>query len=368
MALVLASSGRVRSVEAVNPTQALTPPQDEHHAMPPSNNDAALVMGDWDRGSWLGVELADVTAGDAQKLKLPGAYGAIVGQVSQDSPAARAGIQTGDVILNYDGEKVRSVAELRRLVRETPPGRSVSIQVSRNGQLSNLSAQLEARKNPLGMHFIPPAVTLPRIEIPDFNIRLFGAPARLGISGDALSPQLADYFAVKEGKGVLVSEVEAGSAAAKAGLKAGDVIIKAEDTVVGSVSDLRKVLARNPDKSWTITLAIVRDRHEERVTVQLEPADSGLPTWTAELESLGIRPEELSRRLQTEIRSHGAELRQAQEEWRKQIKPLIQSELQMRREQLQQEIRRALEEREQELKRLRQEAPQPHARRADQEI
>jgi len=382
LALAAASSGVLLAEIAANPVETLTPPDDESHAMALADCEATpSIFCERDRGAWLGVELHDITAGDAQKLNLAGTYGAMVQEVSKDSPAARAGIQNGDVILSFDGERVRSVAELRRMLRETPPGRAVSIQVSRNGQIRNLSAELEARKGPFGFEINPPGMALPHVEIPDFNIHMFAPPVRLGISGDALTPQLAEYFGVKSGKGVLVSEVESGSAAEKAGLKAGDIIIKAEDTEVGSLSDLRKALAPNPDKSWTVKLTIVRDRREQQVSVPLKPTGQWFSTGTAELRCLGLGPDEL-RRLKAEIQSHAGELRQAEEELRKQGKQWVEGELgthaaemqQAAREiqkqagQLGREIRRALEERERELKRLHQEVPQGDSRRAPQEV
>jgi membrane-associated protease RseP (regulator of RpoE activity) len=382
LALAAASSGVLLDEIAGTPVEKLTPPDDEnlpmvldvHEAIPPTFSER-------DRGAWLGVELRDITAEDAQKLKLAGTYGAMVQEVSKDSPAARSGIRNGDLILSFDGERVRSVAELRRMLRETPPGRTVSIQVSRNGQIQNLSAELEARKGPFGFEITPPMVALPHLEIPDFNIHMFTPPVRLGISGDALTPQLAEYFGVKSGKGVLISEVESGSAAEKAGLKAGDIIIKAEDTEVGSLSDLRKALAPNPDKSWTVKLTIVRDRREQQVSVTLKPTGHRPLTGTARLRCLGIGPEELSR-LQAEIQSHAGELRQAEEELRKQGKQWGEGELGARAAEMQQaareikkqagqldrEIRRALEERERELKRLHEEAPQRDSRRVGQEV
>ena len=93
---------------------------------------------------WMGVHLKDVTPEKARELKLPGDYGAIVTKVEPDSPAAKAGLAANDVILEFAGERVRGVAQLGRLVRETPPGRAVNLEVSRDGQQRTFTVKLES--------------------------------------------------------------------------------------------------------------------------------------------------------------------------------------------------------------------------------
>lgn len=229
----------------------------------------------------LGVKISDVTAEQAKQLQLPAEQGAVVEEVEADSPAAKAGLQANDVILSFGGETVRSVAQLRRLVGETPAGRPVSLQVSRAGQTRSVEVTLEERR----AHFetpeirIPP-IRVPGVEIPEFDFRIFTRPGRLGISGDELTPQLAEYFGVKQGKGVLVREVLAGSAAAKAGLKAGDVIVRVDEDEIAEVGELRRALARKRE-SQRITLTIVRDRREQTLAVELEEPKESAPRRTA---------------------------------------------------------------------------------------
>src|ERR1019366_899982 len=92
----------------------------------------------------LDVTLRDVTAEEAEALKLPAVAGAIVNSVQKGSAAAKAGIEAGDAIIEFDGIRVRSSAEMRRLIRETPAGRTVAIKIVRNGKASVLSAKLDA--------------------------------------------------------------------------------------------------------------------------------------------------------------------------------------------------------------------------------
>lgn len=225
--------------------------------------------------SWLGVDLRDVTADQARDWKLGESYGALVKSVEPDSPAAKAGLQSGDVIEQFAGERVHSVAELRRMVNETPPGRTVQIEVRRNGETKTLSAKLEHRNNGLGPLISRgfanawPEVNLPHNFPNNFSI-LIGGP-RLGIEVESLNPQLGAYFGVNDGKGVLVKEVEKGSAAEKAGLKAGDCIVNLDATPIESGEDLHRALMdRQNEKQQDATLTIVRDRKQQTLTVHIE--------------------------------------------------------------------------------------------------
>ncbi len=221
----------------------------------------------------LGVALDDVTADKAHELKLPTVAGALVTEVQKGSAAEKAGLQTGDVISDFDGVHVRSSAELRRLVRETPAGRTVEIKVVRAGESHTVSAKLEAPANrpnyiykrrmampgPQFFAQVPPPIMGPRVT--------------LGIQGDDLTQQLAEYFGVNQGAGVLVFEVTLGGAANKAGLKAGDVITQVDGKPVHGVDDLRRALIENfSGDTRKVNLTIIRDHHERTMTAELTRA------------------------------------------------------------------------------------------------
>jgi serine protease Do len=259
-----------------------------------------LVSSGGDGQAWLGVQLEDVSADRARELKLPGEYGAVVTEVKEDSPAARAGLKENDVVLEFAGERVRSVSELKRLIRETPPGRSVPVKLSHDGQIRTVNVALEARQ----WGFAGPQIympEIPRIKLPDFHIG-FGAPS-LGVSADELTPQLAQYFGVKQGKGVLVREVDSGTPAEKAGLKAGDCIVRVGSKEIGSVGDLQRALADQPRESASgkhqVELTIVRDHHEITVKADLERHQRALSP--SEAEYLGPNSKELERLLSMEL-------------------------------------------------------------------
>ncbi|MGH9327600.1 MAG: PDZ domain-containing protein [Terriglobia bacterium] len=251
--------------------------QSTGRALPPGPGPVTVRVGEG--RAWLGVELEDVTRQKAQDLKLPGVYGALVTRVEPGSPAAKAGVQVNDVILEFAGTRVWSVAQFQQWVRQTPPGRTVTLRVSRGGRKLDLKVTLGS----LAGHEFPHRFTfsMPNIRIPEmFNFRFSPTRARLGIRGESLTPQLAKYFGVKQGKGVLVTEVENGTPAEKAGLKAGDCIVRLNSTDISSIFDL--VNALNSAGKQPVTIILIRNQHEESVSVQLAPSWSPISQRQAE--------------------------------------------------------------------------------------
>ena len=298
--------------------------------------------------AWLGVTLKDVTADKARDLKLPGEYGAIVESVEADSPAAKAGLQKGDVIVEFAGERVRSEAQLRRLIRETPAGRTVSLQVIRDGQARTLNAKLQSRTNQF-QHSGSGNTHLPLCNIDmGFNFLFGGGRPSLGISGDELTTQLASYFGVKQGKGVLVREVVVGSPAEKAGLKAGDVIVAVDGKSVATVTELRQALEINPnEEKRKVNLTVVRDHHEQTVPVELErlgpgergrvAADFGIDAgeWQrvrsggkSELAAAQLALQEAQKQLSDQQRLMSEKARRAAEEYQRAIQEQLKLQLQ----------------------------------------
>ena len=231
-------------------------------------------------GSSIGVTVRDQT-GDAS--------GVVIDSVRDGTPATRAGLQTGDVVVEFDGERTRSAQQFTRLVRETAPGRSVKMTITRGGSRRTLDITPEARDSVTMQQF--PRVTgdawraLPR----DFDFHVdpqlpwaegfFGTPRRMGVSVVPLSDQLAKYFGVKEG--VLVSEVSSGTPAATAGIQAGDVITAVNGRTVLSSGDLVREV-REAEPGSTIDVRLTRNHQEMTVKVTLPqrrqaPAAGTLP-------------------------------------------------------------------------------------------
>jgi serine protease Do len=237
------------------------------------------------RGSQIGVTIRDVEESDAKTGKLAATSGVVIEEVSEDSPAAKAGLKKGDVVVEFDGERVRSVRQFTRLVQETPAGRKIQTSVMRDGQKVNLS--VEPREGGSFSYFgdgdklsvlrdfagdfpfavpapakpAPPATPMPPKPplpaFPDFDTFVWRSGNSLGITVGDLSDQLAQYFGTKDG--VLVTSVADNSAAAKAGIKAGDVITSFNGTEVTSPSDLRRRIQGLQDGD-EFTVGIVRDK------------------------------------------------------------------------------------------------------------
>jgi serine protease Do len=242
-------------------------------------------------GARLGVMLDDVHADDLSRLKLSEERGAVVKEVTKGSAAEKAGLQSGDVIVSYQGERITSVAQLRRLVRETPPGRRVAIEASRAGALQRLTATLEDTKGGGDMayfddsfHFdvpvppIPPMPPMPPMsDLLEQGARgnqfffrdrsIEGRPGRLGLSFQELSGQLARYFKVEDGA-LLVTRVDDDGPAAQAGLRAGDVITKVGDNPVTDGDVLMHTLADVPAGE---DVAITVQREGRSMDVKVRP-------------------------------------------------------------------------------------------------
>src|ERR1051326_6957186 len=201
-------------------------------------------------GSYLGVGAMDVTPERAKALNLKEERGVEISKVDPDGPAGKAGFKEGDVVLEFNGQPVQSFAQFSRMVQETPVGRQVKVTVWRSNATQTLTATIGEKKNqPMiigpdsGWNFNMPSMpNMP--EMPNIEIPHFGAMQNpmLGIIGEPIGQeeQLAEFFGVQEG--VLVRSVRKGSAAEKAGIKAGDVITKVDDTKVTSSAEITRAL------------------------------------------------------------------------------------------------------------------------------
>ena len=117
-------------------------------------------------GTYLGVNLAEIDANRAKELKLKEDYGVEITRVEENSPAEKAGVKAGDVVLEYNGQRVEGMEQFGRMVRETPPGREVKLTISRNGATQTLMAALGSRKSRFAGNF-PPGFEMPEFHMPD---------------------------------------------------------------------------------------------------------------------------------------------------------------------------------------------------------
>jgi serine protease Do len=341
---------------------------------------------DSDTNSYLGVDIANITTDRLGVLKLKEEQGVEVTMVDQDAPAGKAGIKEHDVILTMNGTAIESKTQLQRMIHETPPGRVVTLGLSRDGQPMMIKVQLADRRNEFSafgakdkyfkdkdFHVeippIPPVPNLPDFDIPNIGVVYVHSSMRSGVMVENLTPQLGEFFGAKNGSGVLVRSVEKGSRAEKAGLRAGDVITRVGDQPVHDTSDFTHAL--HSLSTGSVTMGVIRDKKEQTLTLTLpERKDSGevieesleAPELNAERqlevsevqnEIAKLRPQmELAKemKLAKEASREASEqmckaLRDRQEEMKKQAKklseelaPKVQEEIQKSRGKLQQEM------------------------------
>ena len=232
-------------------------------------------------GAYMGVDIADVTPERLSTLKLKDERGVEVTMVDQDAPAGKAGLKEHDVILSMNGPNVESGAQLRRMIRETPAGRIVTLGVSRDGQPLTLKVQLADRHKsvawgPKTKDFkfeMPPMPPMPDFDMP-VSVVVAHSSVRSGLMVENITPQLGDFFGVKSGKGVLIRSVEKGSRAEKSGFRAGDVIVRVNDQPVSDTSDFSHAIRSVTGGS--VTVGVIREKREQNLTLPLpERKDSG---------------------------------------------------------------------------------------------
>ena len=223
-------------------------------------------------GSYMGIDMQEVSHDRVAPLKLKEERGAEITMVDHESPAGQAGLKEHDVILEFNGNRIQGTEELRRLIHETPPGRTVQLGISRDGQAMNISLTLADKKAYFagkqrdwqGMPPLPPMPPTPPMPQVEVNVR---TGSTYGLVVDNLTPQLGDYFGVKNGEGVLVKSVEEGTPGKTAGFKAGDVIVRVNSQKVADRGDWRSALRGN--RSAKLTVGIVRDHREQNLTISL---------------------------------------------------------------------------------------------------
>jgi serine protease Do len=250
-------------------------------------------------GGYLGVQTQDVNKDNFGKYGLREVRGVAVEKVTENSPAAAAGIQNGDVIVRFNGEEITSVRKLTRLVGEVAPDHQAKVTVLRGGSERDITVTLGKRPTPefsngafglnvpMGKFEMPEMGELPKMTFPpsgDFP-REFNFPQgqgrsftfarggrQVGISVTGLTEQLAQHFGVEGG--VLISDVRENSPAARAGLKAADIVVEADGKPIKNELDL--VRAINEKKEGDVQLTVVRSGKRQTISVTPEASkDNG---------------------------------------------------------------------------------------------
>jgi len=310
-------------------------------------------------GSYLGIDTQDITAERVAPLKLKEERGVEVMMVDQDAPAGKAGIKEHDVILDFNGTKVEGVEQLRRLIHEVPPGRTVSLGLSRDGQPVTVEVQLADRAKAMAhampnMHIPMPQIpTIPEI-MPDLDFPVFRT-VRSGLQVESLTPQLGEFFGVTGGNGVLVRAVDKGSPAESAGLKAGDVIVRVEKEKIANRGDWN--MALHAHSGSKIMLGVIRDKHEQNFSLTLPERskdhssiwvpgegmqweDFGIDFDRSDLQQISKAARKAVAQAQEEIKKNGMQTKAALD---RQLKPQL-DEMRRSLEEMQRSLRKTLQE------------------------
>ena len=239
---------------------------------------------------YLGVDVTDVDADKAQALKLKEVRGALVTLIDHDAPAGQIGLKVNDVVLAINGQNVEGAEQLRRILREIPPGRKISLVISRDGNIQTLAVQLADRKamelsiwSKIGMDAdgIAPPSPLPAMGImaggdapmppSGFHMSLFTSTLNVGALVEPLTSQMAEYLGVDGG--LMVKQVSKKSEAAAAGFKAFDVILKVGADSIMTSADWDRALRSNQGKQVQVT--IMRNKKQQTVTLQVDSKHRG---------------------------------------------------------------------------------------------
>ena len=242
---------------------------------------------------YLGIDVRDISDDEAPALKLKDSRGAEIIRVDHDGPAGKMGLREHDVILQMNGMIIDGEEKIRRLLREISAGKPVAIVVSRDGRQLTMSALManrtEVERQAWEQHLAVPTPQAPATGLPSedpaspgvqnasvgsvqkstyskgFLGTILLTPAYTGVMLERIGPQLSQFFGVPRGTGLLVKGVDANSPAALAGVRAGDVVLRADSMTVTSLADWTKVV--RDAKGRPVTVVVLRDHKETVLTV-----------------------------------------------------------------------------------------------------
>ncbi len=211
--------------------------------------DSLIEKGKVTRG-WLGVAIQDVTPDLAKTFNLPTTQGALVSDVTANSPAEKAGVQRGDVIIEFEGKEIRDVSRLRNTVAQTAVGKAAKVKVLRDGKPVELTVTIGEQPAEL------------------FAMGGPGEPARdFGMTLDTLTPDLSKRFGYEGEMGVVVVDVEPGSAADRSGIQSGDLIKEVNRERVHNLQEYRAMASKVPAEKGVLLL-IKRGNFTRYVLIQ----------------------------------------------------------------------------------------------------
>jgi len=215
---------------------------------------------------YLGVGVQDLSPERIKSLNLKVNAGVEVKTVIPESPAATLGIRVGDIILEVNGQKVEGTEQFAASIGSKSPGTKITLTIWRDGVKQNIAATLGHQVMPQ----LPFASMMP-ISPEDLQALFAGDAWKLGFEGESLTPQLATFFGAAQGEGVLVRTVLEKSPADKAGLKAGDVVIKVNGMPVSRSGEIVGIVRLAKKATFTVI------RNKKEITLNVEIARNSNP-------------------------------------------------------------------------------------------
>jgi len=208
-----------------------------------------ITRGKVERG-WLGVSVQDLSYELSKTMGIEGTRGALVSEVLKASPAEKAGLKQGDVIVAYSGKEIRDASQLRNEAASSPIGKDVTVTVVRDGKKRNIPVRIESMES--------------RVQASAVPIR-----ERLGVTVRPATAKEASRLKLRQGQGVVITRVEPGSPGAKAGLETGDVILEVNELALSSPQDLSEALALvKPGQQ--VLVSVVDGRSGDRGSLQIK--------------------------------------------------------------------------------------------------
>ena len=290
---------------------------------------AAPVMAEKSEKAWLGVYLQDINRDLKEAMDLESKTGALIAGVVEDSPAEEAGIEEEDVIVEFDGEKVRGSSSLTKLVKKHSPGDEITLTLVRDGKEKSVKVVLgNSPEESLYFSFEdePYLDMAKKLKSPGVYSFSWTSGSRIGVKVLDLSEQLAEYFGVKDAEGVLITEVEEDMPAEKAGLKAGDVIVEADGDKVDDTQELREIISEK-EEGDEVEIKVIRDRKSQTFSVEVE--ETAAKDFYSQAMKLKIHPDKpdvpeliWKQKFDSELEGEMEELREELDELKKEMQEL----------------------------------------------
>jgi serine protease Do len=259
---------------------------------------------------YLGVDVRDVAPDQVAVLKLKDTHGAEITLVDHDAPAGKCGLHEHDVVLMMNGQAIEGQDQLRRMLRESPPGGTIVLVISHDGQQRTVTTQMAVSQEQVERQATEQRLTVPAPEDQPADSASYGGllpgpgasegnsllgpmvmnPSYTGLYLEKMSAQLAGYFGVPNGGGLLVRSVQENSPAALAGMQAGDVVVRANDKAVASTNDWAKAIKNS--HGHPLVVVVLRDKREQTLTLTpdnkkrsslIEPREEAAPIAVAHL-------------------------------------------------------------------------------------